>query len=181
MRTPSTPQAPADTSVDAPAPDGVLYPYAPSALPDAAAGHSGAPARQGAAPPARFTIDGIDGLATRLLGLDELHDGALKLVGELVFEGSRAEALRRELAWEAASSRSRLRKHQAEFDRLLTSCQARGCPSDNLKLLRQVVADDQNHYLAVLDLFARLTVGSGRISVTAKQAVVVAAAGGDAR
>ena len=129
-----------------------------------------APARQ---QPARRFAQTVNRLATALLPDEKLTESAAALADELLDDHGRGHVLRRELAFELAAARTRLRAHQALLDDLLTTAVKTGTTPPVLRVLTELVGREEKHLLRVLDLCSRMGATAPRVTVNAQNAAVL--------
>jgi len=133
------------------------------------------PARQ----PPTGSFDQVNRLAAALLPDQQLAKATTNLAQELLDDHGRGHVLRRELAFELAAARTRLRVHQALLDDLLTKAIKTGSTPRVLRVLLDLVGREEKHLLHVCDLYARMSTSAPRVTINAQQAAVLVSAGGD--
>lgn len=121
----------------------------------------------------------VNRLAAALLPDPKLADATTALAQELLDDHGRGQVLRREVSFELAAARTRLRVHQALLDDLLTKSIKTGSTPRVLRVLLDLVGREEKHLLHVMDLYSRLSVGAPRVTINAQQAAVLVSAGGD--
>jgi len=134
-------------------------------------------------PPARQrptrAFDQVNRLAAALLPDQQLAKATTDLAQELLDDHGRGHVLRRELAFELAAARTRLRVHQALLDDLLNKAIKTGSTPRVLRVLLDLVGREEKHLLHVADLFSRMSTVAPRVTINSQQAAVVLSAGGD--